>query len=167
MTMASLRDALTASGCRDVRSYLQSGNVVLRAPTQLDEGALPALLASAIERISGHVVTAFVQTPDELRAVIEGNPFPAATTEPRSLHVFFAAEEVSAEALQRLAEVARPSERLDRRRRAVYLHAPDGIGRSKLVASAERRLGLPVTARNWRTVTQVLSLAERPPFVTS
>ena len=42
-----------------------------------------------------------------------------------------------------------------------YLHAPDGIARSKLADAAERKLGVGATARNWRTVSKLLELAER------
>jgi uncharacterized protein (DUF1697 family) len=101
-----------------------------------------------------------VLTVDQLRRVVQGNPFPAATSTPGSVHLFFLAGPPDAAADERLQEVVASSERFVLRDDVLYLHAPDGIGRSKLAASAERRLGVPATARNWRTVTAVLDLAE-------
>lgn len=161
LTMGDLRDALVASGCHEVRTYVQSGNAVLRAPPDEPADALEARLAAAVSERTGGEVRAHVSTVDELRRTVEGNPFPEATSTPGSVHLFFLAGAPDAAAEERLLEVAAPSERFALRDDVLYLHAPDGIGRSKLAASAERRLGVAATARNWRTVTAVLELAER------
>lgn len=161
LTMADLRDTLAAAGCDEVRTYVQSGNAVVRAPNDGPADALAARLAAAVSERTGGEVGALVLTVDELRRAAKGNPFPAATSTPRSVHLFFLAGAPDAGAPDRLLEVAAPTERFALRNDVLYLHAPDGIGRSKLAASAERRLGVPATARNWRTVTAVFELAER------
>jgi uncharacterized protein (DUF1697 family) len=161
LTMAELRGALAEAGFPGARTYLQSGNAVLRAPHDEPADALAARLAAAVSERTGGEVRAHVLTVDQLRRAVQGNPFPAATSTPRSVHLFFLAGAPDAAADERLQEVVASSERFVLRDDVLYLHAPDGIGRSKLAASAERRLGVPATARNWRTVTAVLDLAER------
>ena len=161
LTMAVLRETLASEGCRDVRTYLQSGNAVVRAPDGEASGALAERLGAAVSQRTGGAVAAHVLTVPELRRIVEGNPFPEATSAPRSLHLLFLAGPPAANASVRLGEVAADGESFALGDGVVYLHAPQGVGRSKLAAGAERRVGVPATARNWRTVTAVLDLAER------
>jgi uncharacterized protein (DUF1697 family) len=76
------------------------------------------------------------------------------------VHLFFLSAAPDGDAEDRLAAVVAASESFVLDGRILYLHAPDGIGRSKLVARAERLLGVGATARNWRTVTGLLALAD-------
>lgn len=160
LTMAELRDALAEVGCPGARTYLQSGNAVVDAPP----GTTPAEAATRIARsVSARTfgdVDARVLEADALRRAVDGNPFPAAEERPTSLHLFFLSSAPATDAARRLDEVAAPTEAFALRGDLLYLHAPDGIGRSKLAASVERRLGVAATARNWRTATAVLALAE-------
>ena len=110
---------------------------------------------------TGGKVAAHVLTVPEMRRAVQRNPFPEAASTPKALHLFFLAGAPVDGAEARLAEVATAGERFALRDDVLYLHAPDGIGRSKLAASAERRLGVAATARNWRSVTAVLELADR------
>ncbi len=99
---------------------------------------------------------------EALADAIASNPFPDAEATPRTLHVFFLdARPVNAD-VESLAELRAPSERFHLADRALYLHAPDGIGRSRLAANVEKRVGVPATARNWRTVQKLWEMAQAP-----
>jgi uncharacterized protein (DUF1697 family) len=160
ITMAELREVLVAAGCRDVRTHLQSGNAVVETSAGDADDALAERLGTAVSERTGGTVSAHLLADSEVRRAVDRVPFPEAATAPRTVHLFFLSEAPDGDADGRLAAVAATSESFVLDGRVLYLHAPDGIGRSKLVARAERLLGVAATARNWRTVTALLALVE-------
>jgi uncharacterized protein (DUF1697 family) len=159
--MARQRELMRDLGFADVTVHLQTGNIVFADP-----GTPPERTARTIaDRITadlGLTVPVVVRTRDELAAAVEANPYPEATAEPKTLHVVFlsAAPDDTAplDALD-LASYAPDGFRLADRE--IYLHAPDGVGRSKLAEKITRApLGVTMTARNWNTVTKLLALAD-------
>jgi len=99
-----------------------------------------------------------VLTAEELRNAAAANPFPSATNEPKSLHLYFLAETPQNPDVQALNQLKSDNESFKLIGKVFYLHAPDGIGRSKLAARAEKLLGVQATARNWNTVAKLLEL---------
>jgi uncharacterized protein (DUF1697 family) len=157
LPMKELVALLAEEGFDEVRTYIQSGNVVFRSA-----GSAPALG----ERILGAVAGRFGFRPHllllsatDLARAASANPYPEACARPQHLHRWFLVQAPGAAAARSLEAVRAPSERFTVRDRVLYLHAPEGIGRSKLAARAEALLGVAGTARNWRTVTQLLELA--------
>jgi uncharacterized protein (DUF1697 family) len=155
LPMADLRAAAEGCGFTDVRTYVQSGNVVFR--TSGSGAAVASSLRAAVREVAPHLDPAVaLRTATRLQAVVDGCPFP----DPAKVHVTF------------LVEGARPRplpEGLDRfapeavvvHGREVYLFLPDGIGRSKLAAALTRGgAGAEGTTRNWRTVTALLAMAQ-------
>jgi len=100
-----------------------------------------------------------VLTRRALESAVSGNPFPEVVENPQSLHLFFLAERLKKPDLKPLEALKTKTERFELRGTVFYLHTPDGFGRSKLAARAERLLGVETTARNWRTVTTLLEMA--------
>ena len=160
LTMAVLREVLEAAGCSGVRTHLQSGNAVLATPAGEPDDALAERLGTAVSERTGGTVAAHVLRRSELRRAVDRTPFPEAGAAPRTVHLFFLSDTPDGDAEGRLAAVAAPSESFVLDGRMLYLHAPDGVGRSKLVARVERLVGVAATARNVRTVTALLALAE-------
>ncbi len=159
IAMPKLRDALRDAGFGDVRTYLQSGNVVLSSD------AAPAELAAACQRLLadcfGHEVDVLVRTRDELAAVVQLDPLRSVAADPKRYQVTFLREQPSAELVQALVALASPGERLAAAGRELYAWHPDGIARSRLWARlASPALGIVATARNWTTVTNLLALAD-------
>jgi uncharacterized protein (DUF1697 family) len=97
---------------------------------------------------------------DDLETVIKQNPFPEAETDPRALHAGFLASAPERPDLKTLEKLKTASERFRLVGKVFYLHAPDGIGRSKLAARGEKLLGVPMTDRNWRTVLTLEKMAQ-------
>jgi uncharacterized protein (DUF1697 family) len=95
----------------------------------------------------------------DLEKAIKKNPFPAAETAPQALHAGFLASAPENPNLKTLASLKQDSERFQLIDKVFYLHAPEGIGRSKLAANAEKLLGVPMTDRNWRTVCKIQEMA--------
>ena len=159
LLMAELRAMFEAAGCTDVRTYIQSGNVVFWAEPAL-AARIPELIESEIATTKGFQVPVVMRTAQELDAVARGNPFLAAGAEPAKLHVGFLAEAPSAARITELDPDRSPSDAFEVRGREVYLHFPNGTARSKLTVDYfDRTLGTTITIRNWRTVGKLLVLA--------
>src|SRR5262245_33584827 len=156
--MAGLRHLMTDIGAEDVKTYVQSGNVVFRSALARAE------LARRIEReISvrfGVDADVVLCTKSELARIVAGNPFAEDESEPTRLHVTFLAEAPDRGRMADLEGEEFAPDRFQVTRAAVYLHTPKGYGRSKLSNTYfERKLGVRATTRNWRTVTTLAELA--------
>lgn len=161
LPMIALKSHLEEIGCSNVKTYIQSGNVVFRNG-EIQARVLEARISKTVNAGFGFAPQVLLLTVDQLTAAHTANPYPEGESEPKTLHLFFLTEDarnVDWPALDALKSTTEQFRLIDR---VFYLHAPDGIGRSKLAAKVEKHLGVPTTARNWRTVEKVLQLATRP-----
>ena len=101
-------------------------------------------------------------TEAELQSAMENNPFPEAEADTKSLHLSFLAEKAENADIELLKQLKKDNERFALTDSVFYLHAPDGIGRSKLAAKVEKALGVAITGRNWRTVNKIQAMVEAP-----
>jgi uncharacterized protein (DUF1697 family) len=159
IAMPALREALAGAGMKDVRTYLQSGNVVVSS------GAAPDALArrceKAISAEFGLDIAVLARTRDELARVVERDPLGDVATNPKRYQVSFLARELDEQTVQALREQAAGGEQLVAIGRELYAWHPDGVARSKLWGRlAGSALGQRATARNWSTVTALLALAD-------
>ena len=159
MPMADLRDLATGLGFGDVRTLLQSGNLVFRGDGEAE--AIEARLEQASEARFGFHADYLVRDLDEWEAMIAANPFvDAARDDPGHLVVMSLRTPVSANSLARLREAIKGRETVEAVGRAAYVIYPDGIGSSKLTIQViERHLGSRGTGRNWNTVLKLAALA--------
>ena len=153
LPMKALRELLETLGCEDVATYIQSGNAVFRYAGNSVE--LPELISAEIESGFGFRPSIMVLTKDEFNAVAVANTFTVEVSEPKFLNVWFVQESVVKANTVRMNEIASGDEKFLLTDSAVYLYAPDGVGRSKLAAGMEKCLGVQATARNWRTVGKI------------
>ena len=160
LPMKDLVELLEVLGVSDARTYIQSGNAVFRSP-EGPAARWEAAIGEAVEARFGFAPRVLVMDAAALAAAASANPFPAAETDHKTLHLFFLADTPTSPDWAGLDRVKSPSEAYALIGRVFYLHAPDGIGRSKLAERAERLLGVEATARNWRTVQSVLALAQQ------
>lgn len=159
IAMPRLRELLTSAGFREVRTYLQSGNVVL------DSEASAEQLARECERqISTHLgldIAVVTRTRDEIAAVVAHDPLGTVADDPKRYQVSFLAAELGTEAASRITAAAVAPEQVVIAGRELYAWHPAGVGRSKLaLALAGPKLGVTATARNWTTVGSLLALAD-------
>jgi uncharacterized protein (DUF1697 family) len=156
--MEDLRELFRALGSEDVRTYVQSGNVVFRsrAPSSDLTSAIQDRMREALDLD----VTLLLRTKAELARVVRGNPFLPSGIEPAKLHVTFLSRAPDAARLHDLGEKRFEPEQFAGIGREIYLHCPNGYGRTKLGNTfLERQLSVAATTRNWRTVTTLLELA--------
>lgn len=161
--MPVLCQALAESGLRDVRSYMQSGNLVADAHTAGGDEEFARLVEELIAQRFGVSVPVLVRSAAELRAVIDLNPFPdPAGGHPKEYQVsFLSGPLVGEEAIERLDAHRAAGEivAVSATRREVYAWYQGGIHRSKLTAAvSDRKLGVTATARNWTTVTTLMEM---------
>ena len=154
--MQRLRAIYEALGGRDVTTYVQSGNVILR--TDDDPARLSERAETAIGLELGLDIRVLGRTHDDLARIVADDPYPDA--EPIHHHLVFLSGPPRPEGLARMVDAAADGEAFTATDREIHLLLPHGTGRSKLgQALIERRLGVVGTARNWRTVTQLLDLS--------
>jgi uncharacterized protein (DUF1697 family) len=160
LPMKLLAAELESIGFAGVKTYIQSGNVVFTCPSAPTTD-LAARIGAAIEAKFGFETKVWVISAKDLVAAAKANPFPesAAELDGRALHLFFLAKAPAVIDKDRLEVVRRKTERCQIKGAVFYMHAPEGFGDSKLAAQVERILGVPATARNWRTVLALLDLA--------
>ncbi len=154
--MAELKTLCESMGLTDVRTHLQSGNVVFRT-ARTDRARLAKDIESALS-VDARVI---LRTDGELRAIIAANPMnEEAQREPSHFIVVFLAEEPAASAMKSLRDAYSGAEPMHLRGRELYIHYGNGMGSSKLTNTIiERKLGVTGTARNWNTVTRLAELA--------
>jgi len=162
LPMAALAEIFTAAGCRNVRTYIQSGNVVFAAGPKAAE-RIPAVVARAIRASHGLEVPVVLRSSEELRGVVARNPFLKKRVDPQSLHVAFLADAPERSRGASLDPERSPGDSFVLRGREIYLHLPKGVGKSKLTnAWFDSKLGTTSTLRNWRTVLELLDMAHAP-----
>jgi uncharacterized protein (DUF1697 family) len=159
--MARLKSAYESLGFTDVRTFLNSGNVVFDAKEK-NRAKLPKTLEDAIEREFGFRPAVIVRAAAELRKILAANPFPAmAKDDPSHLLVMTLAKKANAGAKASLTKAYSGPEKIEVKGENVYLTYPNGIGKSKLTnALLEKHIGVG-TARNWNTLTKLLALAKQ------
>jgi uncharacterized protein (DUF1697 family) len=158
LPMAELVETLDSLGIPGAVTYIQSGNVALRCSRQ-QAASLGRRIRAAVQERHGFEPSVLMLKIQELEHAIAANPFREATREPKTLHLWFLAAEPTEPDIAEIDRLKSDSERYRLDRKVFYLHAPEGIGESKLAERVERCLGVEATARNWRTVTKVLEMA--------
>ena len=158
LPMRDLVETLESIDLKDLKTYIQSGNVVFRCSEE-DPIPIAAGIGTAIRKRFGFEPQVLVLKPEDLQKALEANPFPEGESEPKTLHLSFLASVPEKPDLEALESLKKESERFVLKKRVFYLHAPEGVGRSKLAACIENKLGVAATSRNWRTVTKVMELA--------
>lgn len=158
LPMKDLKEFFVEGRCTDVRTFIQSGNVLFKAPANL-AAKIPTLVAARIAARFGYKIPVVLRTTDEISEVVTRNPFLEPGTAEDGLHVMFLADLPGAQAVASLDPDRSPGDTFIVLGRDVYLRLPNGAGKSKLTnAYFDSKLGTNSTARNWRTVTKLLEL---------
>ena len=159
LSMKALGDTLSSMGLQNIRTYIQSGNVVFSTPRR-SAAKLASEVEQQIDDRHGFRPAVLLLSHDELAAAASANPYASVDAEPKTVHMWFLASRPDHPDIAGMNALKSPSEQFALKGAVFYLYAPDGIGRSKLAAKAERLLGVAGTGRNWRTVQKLLELAE-------
>lgn len=157
LPMRDLVRVLESLGLKNVKTYIQSGNVVFQSE-HTDLAVLSAEIGTAVYENHDFTPQVLLLRLAELATTVANNPFPAAEEDHKTLHFYFLESAPPKPDMAALEAVKSEREQFELIDNVFYLHAPDGIGRSKLTAKVEKALGVAATARNWRTVSKLLEM---------
>jgi uncharacterized protein (DUF1697 family) len=158
LLMRDLVEIFVDTGCTDVRTHIQSGNVIFGASPGALEG-LPGRIASQIEERFGCRIPVILRTAGELGHTIRNNPFVKAGKDENTLHVLFLAGRPDPKAVGHLDPDRSPPDEFLVGHREIYLHLPNGVARTKLNnAYFDSKLATISTGRNWRTVLKLFEM---------
>ena len=164
ISMADFRKLLEGLGCKNVETYIQSGNAVFDASGSAAK--VGAAIAAGLEKMMGAPVAVMIRTHDDLARIIAGNPFAAeAAADGARVHVAFLSGPAPAGAGAALERIVQqyPARR-DRFHLAgdtLYLHLPDGAAETKFSGKTlDKATGVPGTGRNWNTVLKLHEMSK-------
>jgi len=156
--MERLRTSFTALGFGEVRTYVQSGNVVFQSERKSE---LIRTIEAKIQHDFGFTVPVLIKTSKELAQIVRDNPLLRVKgIDVSKLHVTFLSDAPPKTAAKVLEDLATTRERFRILNCEIYLYCPDGYGNSKLTNNTiEKKFSLVATTRNWRTVNALLEMA--------
>jgi uncharacterized protein (DUF1697 family) len=158
--MEQLRAGLEATGLRQVKTYIQSGNVVFKTAKTSSE-AICRKIEKAILEDFGHSVPVITRTAAAMKSVIEKNPFLKQHIDQEKLHVMFLSEAPAASAVKELEALVAAPEQLHCVGEEIYFHLPNGVAESILMKKPlDRLLAVHTTTRNWRTVNTLHQMCQ-------
>ena len=159
LPMKELAALFVDAGCEDVRTYIQSGNVVFRVGPAAGEDIASVIRASIMDHF-GYQIPVITRTAREFQENVQANPFLEAGAETDKLHFMFLAELPDSANVEALDTDRSPGDEFAVQGREIYLYCPNGVARTKLTNSYfDSRLSTTSTTRNWRTVQRLLELA--------
>jgi uncharacterized protein (DUF1697 family) len=158
LPMKELVILLEDLGARNVKTYIQSGNAIFKSDEK-NVSQLSNKISIAVKQRCGFMPHVLLLELDEIEKIIAENPFPEAESDPSSLHLGFLANTPERIDLEKIKSIKKECEKFHLSEHVFYLYAPEGVGRSKLAASIEKILGVPMTDRNWRTVRKIREMA--------
>jgi uncharacterized protein (DUF1697 family) len=160
LPMKDLAAIFVQAGCTNVRTYIQSGNVIFSAPAPLLK-KLPELITERIAARFGYRIPIVVRTAQQLAQTIRDNPFLEAGASEKMLYVCFLADSPNALAVGSLDPQRSPPDAFHVLNQEIYLHLPNGGARSKLTnAYFDTKLSTMGTMRNWATVRKILEMMQ-------
>nr|WP_205603482.1 DUF1697 domain-containing protein [Heyndrickxia shackletonii] len=156
--MAELRNLFQTIQLKNVKTYIQSGNVVFES--EEEEKTLRNRLEQEVEKTFGFPVSIILRTSIQIEKIIQQCPFPVDhLLEGESVHVAFLEEEPTQEAVDRLRQFENDDEQFRLIGKEMYLFFRKSIRDSKLAVQVQR-VGVQATVRNWRTTVKLDSMAK-------
>ncbi|MGB9978646.1 DUF1697 domain-containing protein [Methanobacterium sp.] len=158
--MAYLVKAFESLGFKNVKTYVQSGNVIFEHESN-DTSKIAESIERKISQTFSFSVNAVIRTKDELEDIVKGNPFiKESDIELDKLHVTFLSDTPDSKAALDLDIVKAENEKFEINGREVYLYCPNGYARTKLKNDMfEKKLNVVATTRNWKTTNKLLELS--------
>jgi len=158
--MERLRTSFAGLGFDEVKTYVQSGNVVFQCERK-SPAKLTRTIEAKIQRDFGFTVPVLIKTSKELAQIVRDNPLLRVKgIDVSKLHVTFLSNAPPKTAAKVLEDLTTTGERFRILNREIYLYCPDGYGISKLTnTTIEKKFSLVATTRNWRTVNALLEMA--------
>jgi uncharacterized protein (DUF1697 family) len=160
--MTELSTLYRKMGFKDVRSYIQSGNVIFSLDDKTDFQRVASQIEGAILKKFDDAIPVFIRTISEIKKVIIENPFfNEENFDPARMAVIFLYETPSGEQVEKVKNIDYPPDKFKIIGKEIFIYCPNGFGRTKLYTNFfENKMKVTGTARNWKTVKSILKIAE-------
>lgn len=162
MKMEKLRACCESLGFKEVKTYIQSGNVVCRAG-KLSSEAVAKKIEAQIEKDFGFSADVIARTGEEMKQILNGNPLlKEPGVDASKLHVVFLSVAPSAQAIKKLEAIVTAPDEIRHKGEEIYFYFPNGVSGSSIWKhNLDRVLGVSGTMRNWRTINTLYEMAEK------
>jgi uncharacterized protein (DUF1697 family) len=159
--MTDLSALFISLGLKDVKTFIQSGNVIFSDFNKIPESDLSLTIERSILEKFNYKVPVMIRTNQELGDLFSSNPFLDETNfDPAKMAVLFLHDEPSKSQIQKVANVDYPPDKFKIVGREIFLYCPNGFGKTKLYTNFfEKKMGVIGTGRNWKTITAILNIA--------
>ena len=158
--METLRETCAALRFQNVKTYINSGNVIFES-AKTDDKKLAAKIEKAIEKEFALNIKIMVRTIEEIEDVIKNNPFDGQFENDKDLHVLFLDEYLTTEKRELLLSNNNENEQYAVRNREIFCLLRVGFSDSLMGKDyIGKKLKVSATARNWRTVNKIVELAK-------
>jgi uncharacterized protein (DUF1697 family) len=161
--MTELSELFIILGFHDVKTYIQSGNVIFRDPDKKPASVISINIEKAIQEKFNLNVAVMTRTSGELRSLFSANPFlDEPGFDPAKNAVIFLNEKPTNDHIRKVEDIDFPPDKFRISDREIFIYCPNGFGRTKLYTGFfEKKMGVIGTARNWKTITTILGLVEK------
>ena len=157
--MGTLRETYESLGFENVRTYIQSGNVLF-ATKERGAAAVAQRIESGLARVTGLDVRVLLRTAAEMQAIVDRNPYPASGSTGKTVHVTFLAGRPATARVQAIDSTRFAPDEFVLDGREIFGRYPNGYGRTKMNNTFfERALAIDATTRNWNSVCKLAELA--------
>jgi uncharacterized protein (DUF1697 family) len=148
---------------KDAETYIQSGNVIFSDTGSIPMPALPGNIEQAILDRFNYTIPVMIRTSKELNDLFSSNPFLGENDfDPSKMAVIFLHDEPSDTQIQKVLDIDYPPDKFRITGKEIFIYCPNGFGRTKLYTNFfEKKMGVIGTARNWKTITTILNIAEK------
>jgi len=160
MKMEKLRASCEALGFKNVKTYIQSGNIICQAG-KLSADAAAKRIEAQIAKDFGFSADVIARTASEMRQVLESNPLlKEPDVDAERLHVVFLSETPSSESIKKLESIVLAPDKVRHKGKEIYFYFPNGVSGSSIWKhNLDRVLGIAGTMRNWRTLNTLHQMA--------
>ena len=161
--MTELAVLYSSMGFHDAETFIQSGNVIFSDPGKRPVSDMSAALEKVILERFSFIVPVMIRTNIELRDLFSSNPFLGETNfDPSKMAVIFLLDAPSPTQIQKVADINYPPDKFKIIGKEIFIYCPNGFGRARLYTNFfEKKMGVIGTARNWKTITTILNIAEK------
>jgi len=161
--MTDLANLYRELGFAEPETFIQSGNVIFNTGEEILPQIIVNEIENAIKKIYGYDVPVMIRNLHEMRGILSSNPFLTEVNfDPAKMAVIFLHEKPAESQIQKVADVDYPPDKFEIIGNEIYTFCPNGFGRTKIYTNFfENKMKVKGTARNWKTITTLLNLAEK------
>jgi uncharacterized protein (DUF1697 family) len=161
--MTDLAELFIKIGMKDAETYIQSGNVIFSETGSIPLPALSGNIEQAILKRFNYTIPVMIRTNQELNELFSSNPFLAEPDfDSSKMAVIFLHNIPSDIQILKVLDINYPPDKFRILGKEIFIYCPNGFGRTKLYTNFfEKKMGITGTARNWKTITAILNIAEK------